>query len=727
MISRRFFLSTAGGCLTYGFLPRLALAAPPSLPPKAKVHVVVDRYFGQEIADPYRWMENAADPDWMPFLRGQNAHARQVLDAITGRTELQRRILELSSAIPAAFNVKRSGPNLFYLKRSAGSSKPRLVTRKLHGGTERLLVDADTWAGEANSIDSEFSVSPNGRLLLFGIDQGGREMPVYHLVDTVTGKLLGDRIERSFTGDKPSIHWLPDSSGFFYSQFAEGRRSGSANLFEDAPLRLHRVGDAQKGDAYIVRRDGSSPFPMQPTEWLMITTSPDSATALLTVGDGVSRFFRLYSAPIASVVSGQAKWTPIAAYDEQIVDFALKGDSLYLVSTKDNARGSLRRTSARRPDITTAATITVGDVIVEKIAAARDGLYVQTMDGGYNELRIVKSAGAGTVMKAPLPYDGGIYEIGASQAEDGVLLRMSGWTQPGRAWRFDPARRRTVDLGLTPQSPLDLSGYEVVRLSATARDGTKVPLSLVMKKGLKRDGTNPCLIEAYGAYGISLGPAFSSRWMAFLEQGGIMGTAHVRGGGEFGHAWHMGAFKASKPNSWKDLIACAEEAVRQGFTGPRHLAIQGGSAGGITVGRAMTERPDLFAAVISDVGLNNPLRFEAGQNGSTNIQEFGSVAKREGFLGLLAMDSYHSVTNRRAYPAILLTTGMNDPRVPPWQVGKMAARLQASGSPNPVLLRVQDAAGHGGGSTLAEQAADLADNYAFVFWRTGHPAFQPQR
>lgn len=355
MISRRFFLSTAGVCVASGFLPGFGFAAASSLPPMAKVQPVTDRYFGQEIVDSYRWMENAADPDWLPFLRGQNAYAREVLDAIPGRSGLQRRILELSSSTGSAFNIKRSGPNLFYLKRLAGSSKPRLYTRNLEGGAERLLVDPDTWPGEANAIDTEFSVSPNGRLLLFGIDQGGREMPVYQLIDTVTGKLLDDRIDRSFTGDKPSIHWLPDSSGFFYAQFAEGRQPSAANMFEDTPLRYHHIGDAQKGDAYIVRRDNSSPFPLQPTEWLMITTSPDSATAILTVGDGVGRYFRLYSAPVAAVVAGTAKWTAIAGYEDQIADFALRGDSLYLVTTKDNPRGSLRRTSARKPSLLTAA------------------------------------------------------------------------------------------------------------------------------------------------------------------------------------------------------------------------------------------------------------------------------------------------------------------------------------------------------------------------------------
>lgn len=727
ILSRRLFLSTASAVIAVGLLPRFAFAAPVRLPLKAKVRPVVDRYFGEAVVDPYRWMESAADPDWLPFLRGQNLYARDVLDSISGRIKLERRIFELSSATSSAFRVKRSGSNLFYLKRLAGASKLRLWARELNGGEERLLVNPDSFPGDANTIATEFSVSPNGRLLLFGIDQGGREMPVYQLLDIATGKLLGDRIERAFTGDIASIHWRPDSAGFFYSQFADGRQPGAADMLENAPLRYHRVGDAQSADAYIIRRDGSAPISLRPTEWLMVTTSPDSPTAILSVGDGVGRWFRIYSAPLAAVAAGVAKWKPVCAYEDQVVDFSLKGNRLYLVSTKEESRGTLRRTSAEKPNLASAAHIPVGDVIVEKISAAREGLYVQTMDGGYNSLKIVEGQGPAAVRNVPLPYEGAIYELDASQAEDGVFLLMSGWTQPSRAWRFDHVRGKTIDLGLTPPSPYDLSGYEVVRLSATARDGTKVPLSLVMKKGLERDGSNPCLIEAYGAYRTTLGPAFSPRWLAFLEQGGIMGTAHVRGGGEFGHSWHMGGFKASKPNSWRDLIACAEEAVRQGFTSPRCLAIEGASAGGITVGRAMTERPDLFAAVLSGVGINNPLRFETGQNGSTNTQEFGSVATPEGFAGLRAMDSYHSVSDRQTYPAVLLTTGINDPRVPTWQVGKLAARLQASRSSNPVLLRVQEAAGHGGGSTLAEQAAELADQYAFVLWRTGHAAFQPRR
>jgi prolyl oligopeptidase len=248
---------------------------------------------------------------------------------------------------------------------------------------------------------------------------------------------------------------------------------------------------------------------------------------------------------------------------------------------------------------------------------------------------------------------------------------------------------------------------------------------------MKADGRNPTLVNAYGAYQVSMTPYFSARGLAFLEQGGILAYAHVRGGGEYGRRWWKAGQKLAKPNTWRDLIACCEELVRQKWTTPKHLTIQGGSAGGIAVGRALTERPDLFAAVISNVGVSNTLRAEFSQNGPPNIDEFGTVSERAGYFGLKQMDAYHAVRDDVRYPAVLLTTGMTDPRVDPWQVAKMAARLQdvARRRPdrNPVLMRVDFDAGHGVGSTRQQRDAEAADEYAFALWRSGAPRFQPKR
>jgi prolyl oligopeptidase len=291
---------------------------------------------------------------------------------------------------------------------------------------------------------------------------------------------------------------------------------------------------------------------------------------------------------------------------------------------------------------------------------------------------------------------------------------------PFTTFRHEPASGRTERLGLAPPASVDLSGYEAVRTVATARDGTKVPLSIVAKKGLKRDGRNPTLVSAYGAYQITSGPYFSLRTLALLERGGVFATAHVRGGGEYGKRWWKGGQKVTKPNTWRDLIDCCEHLVRERWASKATLTIQGGSAGGITVGRALTERPDLFAGVISNVGVSNALRAEFSQNGPPNIDEFGTVKERAGFLGLKAMDALFHVQDGVRYPAVLLTVGMTDPRVEAWNGGKMVARLQkANRSANPILLRVNFDAGHGLGSTRSQVDDERAEEFAFALWRAG--------
>ncbi|MFY8064742.1 MAG: prolyl oligopeptidase family serine peptidase, partial [Usitatibacteraceae bacterium] len=282
---------------------------------------------------------------------------------------------------------------------------------------------------------------------------------------------------------------------------------------------------------------------------------------------------------------------------------------------------------------------------------------------------------------------------------------------------------------LHPRSNVDFSDIVELRLKATAKDGVIVPVSLVYRKSTMLHGNNPTLLRGYGAYGIVQLPSFVPTNLAWLERGGILATCHVRGGGEFGEAWHRGGQKATKPNTWRDMIACAEFLITQGFTSPAHLGIQGGSAGGITVGRALTERPDLFAAVVPAVGVLDALRMEFTPNGPPNIPEFGTVKNEEGFKGLLAMSAMHHVKEGTRYPAVLLMHGVNDPRVEVWQSAKMAARLNAANASvsdaKPVLLRLDYDAGHGVGSSRNQRNAETADVFSFLLWQFGDPAFQP--
>ncbi|HEY3056894.1 MAG TPA: prolyl oligopeptidase family serine peptidase, partial [Thermoanaerobaculia bacterium] len=319
-----------------------------------------------------------------------------------------------------------------------------------------------------------------------------------------------------------------------------------------------------------------------------------------------------------------------------------------------------------------------------------------------------------------LPFEGTVAFLSTDPRYLGALISLTSWTHSPLWYRYTPENKQLRDTGLQPLSPADFSNYESLEMKAKSNDGTLVPLSIVLRKGLKRDGTHPTLLYGYGAYGISTLPSFDPKRLAWLERGGILAYAHVRGGGEYGEDWHRAGQKKTKMNTIDDFIACAEYLIAQGFTSPSKIAGMGGSAGGILVGRAMTKRPDLFAAVISRVGASNPLRFEMTPGGPQNAMEFGSVRSQEEFEGLKAMDPYMNVSSNTKYPAVLLTTGFNDPRVPPWQPGKMAARLQAaSNSGKPVLLRVDFDAGHGMGSSRSQLREELTDVYAFLLWQFG--------
>ena len=313
----------------------------------------------------------------------------------------------------------------------------------------------------------------------------------------------------------------------------------------------------------------------------------------------------------------------------------------------------------------------------------------------------------------------GISTVFANPDEDGVLISLTGWLASAGIYSVNPAGK-VADTGLTPKPPIDVRPYEAKRFFATAKDGVKIPYSLIYKKGLKLDGQTPAWISAYGSYGsAAYTPSFAGKTLALIDAGFIVGYANVRGGGEYGREWHKAGQLANKPNTWRDLIAVCEDMVAKKYTSPSRLAIGGRSAGGITVGRALTERPDLFAAVIDGVGWSNPLRYVVEQNGYGEEPEWGAINDPAGYKALKSIDSYQAVKDGTRYPAVLLTTGVKDPRVAPFHVAKMTARLQAaSTSGKPILLRVDYDAGHGIGSTRAQQDREAADSYAFLVWQT---------
>ena len=420
-----------------------------------------------------------------------------------------------------------------------------------------------------------------------------------------------------------------------------------------------------------------------------------------------------------AAVAGPAHWTPVAGFEDEVTGVDIDGDDLYLLANKGTPRGRLLKTSAAAPSLTKASVVVPqGPLVIEDIDRAKDGLYLKIMDGGISRLR--RLGRDGRVVDIALPFDGTIGAVFAAPDEPGALISLSGWLTPTGIWSVDGAAA-VADTGITPKPAIDVSAYETRRFFAAAKDGVKIPYSLIHRKGLKLDGKTPAWISAYGSYGAAAyTPNFAGRTLALIDAGFIVGYANVRGGGEYGREWHKAGQLANKPNTWRDLIAVCEDLCAKNYTAPAHLAIGGRSAGGITVGRAMTERPDLFAAVIDGVGWSNPLRYVVEQDGYGEEPEWGAIAVESGYRALKGIDSYQAVKDGTAYPAVLLTTGVTDPRVAPFHVAKMTARLQAATrSGKPILLRVDYDAGHGIGSTRAQQDREAADTYAFLLWQTG--------
>jgi prolyl oligopeptidase len=709
--------------ITLASLPLTAVAkaakpAKPGGPPVARVEPVSETFFGQTVVDPYRWMENPKDAEWEQFMRGQDRHARSALAGIPGRDALKRRVAELSGGTAIAYSVQSAGGNLFYQVRPAGADNFKLAVRQGASGAERVLIDPTAMKsddGKHVSLDW-WRASPDGKLVVYGLSPAGSENSVLHVMEVASMRVLPERIAGT---QYASPSWLPDSSGFFYMRVADPSKIGKVDYYLNGPELLHRLGTDPKDDPVVMVSGKDAAVPVADNEFPNVITSRSGEYAVLGTFGGVRRQNPLYVAKLADVVAGRAAWKQVCTIDDEVVDFAFDATDLYLLSTRDAPNGKVLRTPLAQAAYKDAAVaVPEGERVIEALALARDGLYLQDLDGGYHSVR--KLGRDGQLAAVPLPWEGAINGLSANTGEDGLWLDGTGWLLPFTTFRHDPATGKTTRTDLAPPSTLDLAAYEAVRTFATARDGTKVPLSIVAKKGLPRNGRNPALVSAYGAYQVVSSPYFSPRTLALLERGGVFATAHVRGGGEYGKRWWKGGQKLTKPNTWRDLIDCCEHLIRERWTAKAALTIQGGSAGGITVGRALTERPDLFAGVISNVGVSNALRAEFSQNGPPNIDEFGTVKEADGFTGLRAMDALSQVKDGTRYPAVLLTVGMTDPRVEAWHGGKMAARLQkANRSPNPVLLRVEFDAGHGLGSTRSQIDDERADEFAFVLWRAG--------
>ena len=723
-INRRQLLIGTGAALIAAEAGAASQASGPgeAIPPApiARVEPVRDTYFGETLTDPYRWMENDKDADWLPFLKGQNDHTRGVLGRIPGRDALLRRIQQLSGDTVATREVQRAGAKLLFEQRPLGADNFKLFVRE--NGQVRTLVDPTALgqlAGAGHISLDWWSASPDGTRLVYGLSKDGSEDSILHVMRVADGQDLPDRIPGTEDADP---QWLDDGSGFFYNQLTGA--VGTPERYLDSVARFHHLGTDPALDPVVMKRGLTPSVSFERIQRPYVRTFLGARHALLILAD-VRPESRVLIAPLADVIANKAHWTAVAGFEDEVTGAEIDRDGLYLLANKGTPRGRILRTPVQSPLLSQAKELVPQSArVIESLARAKDGLYLKIMDGGIN--RLERMRWDGHVEEIALPFDGTLSALETEPDVDGALFSFQGWLTPSDIWATD-SQGHVKATGLTPKPAIDVSAYESVRAFATAKDGTRIPYSLIYKKGIKLDGSNPVWISAYGSYGSpGYTPTFAGRSLALIDAGFIVGYAAVRGGGEYGREWHKAGQLTNKPNTWRDLIAVCEELCAKKYTSPARLTIGGRSAGGITVGRAMTERPDLFAAVIDGVGWSNPLRYVAEQNGYGEEPEWGAIAAESGYRALKSIDSYQAVRDGVSYPAVLLTTGVTDPRVAPFHVAKMTARLQAaSKSGKPILLRVDYDAGHGIGSTRAQQDREAADTYAFLLWRTGVPGYQP--
>jgi prolyl oligopeptidase len=676
--------------------------------------------------DPFRYLEDAGDPRTQEFFREQGAAARQMLDAIPGRAALLARIRALSEGEATVTHLAVAASRTFYLKLRPREAAAVLCMREGLGGAERVLVDPAHYdQGARRAAVDWFAPSPDGRHVAFGISTGGSEDSTLRVVAADGGSLLPLEIDRARFNER--LSWHPDSRAFYYARIPEGNAPG--RRYANIRVYRHVLGrDTQRDEIVFASGVGGArdvPELVYPSLHLPL----ESRYAYAIVRDGERREIAVHSALQADLAAGRPRWHKIAGHGDEILAVEGWRDDLYLLSAHGAARHRVLRMKGGDASVAAARVVVPqGDSVIEAFGIAREAIYLKTMVGGADRLERVALGllGPRPATFVRIPFDNAISQLVTHPRVAGALIRIQGWIEPPAVMQVEAGSGNVSRTPIQPPPVADFSEMDEVRLYAPSHDGARIPVTLVYRKSTRLDRTNPTLLSVYGSHGITFPPRFDAANLAWLERGGILAVAHVRGGGEHGGEWHRAGRGAAKINTIRDAIAVSEYLVSYGFTNPRRLAIQGAEAGGIPAGGALVRRPELYAAMVGRAPLMDMLRFETSAGGPAHAPEFGTTATPEGLAALRAMSSYHLVKDATAYPAVLLTAGMNDPRVDAWQPGKMAARLQAASvSGRPVLLRVDHQGGHGRGATRAQREEELADVFSFLFWQLGDPQFQP--
>lgn len=679
-------------------------------PPATARKPVTDVYHGISVVDDYRWLEDSNDPAVRKWSDAQNKRTHTVLDALPERTVIAKKLRALYVAKSTRYSdLQYRGGVLFAMKDQPPKQQPMLVAMKSPGDpkSERVVLDPNYLDSSGRTTIDFYVTSVDGSKVAVCMSKNGSEDGSVSVFNASTGKALPDVIPGvNYPTAGGSVAWRGDGAGFFYTRYPRGDERAPEDMHFYQEVFYHQLGTPTSDDAYVLGGD----FPR--IAETALATSDDGQYVLAAVSNGDGGEYAHY------VMGPDKWWNQVTTFADKINSVVFgPDDALYLLSHKDAPRGKVLRLVVGQTKLADATVVIApSDAVITGVTPSRDHIFVDDVIGGPSRIRVCDTFGKQTAV-VPSPAIGSA--VGGLMLGDTLLYSSQSFTQPPAWYRYDPATGKSTRTAMFTQPPADFSDVDVLRATATSKDGAKVPMSIVMRKGTKLDGTNPTLLTGYGGYGIIEAPGFRRALQVWLDAGGILVDANIRGGGEFGEEWHLAGNLTKKQNVFDDFAACAQYLIKAKYTSPARLAIQGGSNGGLLMGAVLTQHPELFRAVVSEVGDYDMLREETTDNGQFNTTEFGSVKDEDQFKALYAYSPYHHVKDGTQYPAVLFTAGDNDGRVVPWNSRKMTARLQASGTKRPILLRTSATSGHGIGDSLDESISEQADIYAFLFWQLG--------
>jgi prolyl oligopeptidase len=678
--------------------------------PAARIDTTSTVFHGMRVQDPYRWLEDVRAPEVQEWIRAQNNLTDSVLASYEGSEAIAKRIEELATTSPDRQSPSIVGTTLFFLRNTPPAPQPVLVAQAWPVGSERVLVDVNG-AGGSVAITAYWP-SPSGKFLAYTTAADGNELATLRFVDARTGKALPDSLPYAGGGTSaPAVAWDADERGVLFARF-KVPPSGEKVQEYDVGIFHHRLGVADDATPELGQNFSRI------AEWTLLSSgSGREVAAMVYTGDG--SFADIF------VRTGGA-WRHVLTPEAGVIGGAYVGDQLLVIATKESPRGRVVRvgTDGAITDI-----VPESEWAVQAIDAIAGGLLLVRTRGMESRVEHYSTSGAvGALVRVLSLPDSGVAvgTIASSPTSSDALVTYSGWAKPTRWVRYD-GESGVVQSFFEVKAGGDYSKVAVHRLEATSKDGTKVPVAVVVIAGQRPDGSAPAILTGYGGFRNAYGPRFVGTSLAWLERGGVLAYADIRGGSSYGEDWHQGGMKTHKQHSFDDFQAAAEELVRQKWTSPAKLGITGGSNGGLLVGAAMTQHPESYGAVVSFVGIYDMLRHETFPNGAYNTAEYGATRDSSEFAALLAYSPLHHVVAGTKYPPLLMETGLNDPRVASWQSRKFTAALQAASSGGPVLLLTRSDGGHGIGAPFSQRVGNATMALSFFARALGLPATPPAR